>query len=184
MATYQGCISAGQQDRAPEPTLLSGWKDIANYLGKGVRTVQRYERELRLPVRRPAGKTPAAVIAVRSELDEWVSASPLATRQRAQVNPERILNLKGGFFELHRLCAAGRELTAALMAQRTALQFNIERLANALTEPSILKAERHREIAMEQKARATEMLVSARGMKNRAIEMRKPPYRSCVVVNF
>lgn len=34
-----------------EPTrLLSGWKEIANYLGKGVRTVQRYEYELLLPV--------------------------------------------------------------------------------------------------------------------------------------
>ena len=29
--------------------IFSGWKDIANYLGKGVRTIQRYERELGLP---------------------------------------------------------------------------------------------------------------------------------------
>ena len=30
--------------------VLNGWKEIANYLGKGVRTVQRYEREFGLPV--------------------------------------------------------------------------------------------------------------------------------------
>jgi hypothetical protein len=54
--------------------IFSGWKEIANYFGKGVRTVQRYERELRLPVRRPAGKSHAAVIATKAELDAWVAA--------------------------------------------------------------------------------------------------------------
>lgn len=37
--------------------ILSGWKEIANYLRKGVRTVQRYERELGLPIRRPFQET-------------------------------------------------------------------------------------------------------------------------------
>jgi hypothetical protein len=58
------------------PKFLSGWKDISTYLGKGVRTVQRYEREMGLPVRRPAGKSRAAVIATKAELDAWVDASP------------------------------------------------------------------------------------------------------------
>jgi hypothetical protein len=40
------------------PEILSGWKDIANYLGKGVRTVQRYGREMGLPIHRPAGMRP------------------------------------------------------------------------------------------------------------------------------
>jgi hypothetical protein len=59
------------------PQFLSGWKEIANYLGKGVRTVQRYERQLGLPVRRPAGKPWGSVIATRAELDGWVEASPI-----------------------------------------------------------------------------------------------------------
>src|SRR5215475_3018600 len=59
------------------PQFLSGWKDIANYLGKGVRTVQRYERQLGLPVRRPAGKPWGSVVATRGELDAWVSASAI-----------------------------------------------------------------------------------------------------------
>jgi hypothetical protein len=53
--------------------ILSGWKDIANYMGKGVRTVQRYERELGLPVRRPAGRTKGSVLVTKSELDIWIS---------------------------------------------------------------------------------------------------------------
>jgi hypothetical protein len=64
-------------DRKAElPKFLSGWKEIANYLDRGVRTVQRYEREMGLPVRRPAGKSRAAVIATKAELDAWVAASP------------------------------------------------------------------------------------------------------------
>jgi hypothetical protein len=34
---------------------LTTWKEVAAYLGKGVRTVQRWEAELGLPVRRPKG---------------------------------------------------------------------------------------------------------------------------------
>lgn len=60
-----------------EARFLSGWKEIANYLGKGVRTVQRYERYMGFPVRRPAGKPRAAVIATKAELDAWVAASPI-----------------------------------------------------------------------------------------------------------
>ena len=57
--------------------ILSGWKEIANYLGKGVRTVQRYEGELRLPVRRPAGRARGSVLATKLELDAWVTACPI-----------------------------------------------------------------------------------------------------------
>lgn len=63
--------------KADVPKFLAGWKEIANYLDKGVRTVQRYEREMGLPVRRPAGKSRAAVVATKAELDAWVDASPL-----------------------------------------------------------------------------------------------------------
>lgn len=53
--------------------ILSGWKDIANYLEKGVRTVQRYERDLGLPVRRPAGRARGSVLATRAELYAWAT---------------------------------------------------------------------------------------------------------------
>jgi hypothetical protein len=56
---------------------LSGWKEIANYMGKGVRTVQRYERDLGLPVRRPAGKSTGSVVATTVEIDAWITASPI-----------------------------------------------------------------------------------------------------------
>ncbi len=55
--------------------LLNSWKEIANYLGRGVRTVQRWERDLALPVRRPRGYGRSAVLALTQDLDEWLRRS-------------------------------------------------------------------------------------------------------------
>lgn len=60
--------------------VLSGWKDIAHYLGKAVRTLQRYEHQLGLPVRRPLGHRTSAVVAMKSELDSWVKSSPIGQK--------------------------------------------------------------------------------------------------------
>jgi hypothetical protein len=99
------------------PQFLSGWKDIANYLGKGVRTVQRYERDLGLPVRRPAGKPWGSVVATRNEIDAWVNASPIrdsyqlpALGPKYAVSPETI---KAGLEEMRKL----RDQMTALRAE-------------------------------------------------------------------
>ena len=63
-----------------ESTVLTSWKEIARYLGKGVRTVQRWEQELGLPVRRPIGAShKSAVLLHREDVDNW-----LATRFSAR----------------------------------------------------------------------------------------------------
>ncbi len=50
--------------------ILSGWKEIAKYPGRGVRTVQRWEL-IGLPVRRvPQGR--GSVFAIPEELDVWL----------------------------------------------------------------------------------------------------------------
>jgi phage terminase Nu1 subunit (DNA packaging protein) len=43
------------------PGFLNGWKEIANYLGRGVRTVQRWE-EMGMPVRRPSKSSRSSVV--------------------------------------------------------------------------------------------------------------------------
>jgi hypothetical protein len=53
-------------------TALSSWKEIAQYVGKGVRTVQRREREAGLPVRRPQGEGKGKVLAFPGEIDGWM----------------------------------------------------------------------------------------------------------------
>jgi len=58
-----------------DPVMLTCWKDIARYMGKGVRTVQRWEQKFGLPVRRPSGaKHKTAVMADPRELDEWLAS--------------------------------------------------------------------------------------------------------------
>jgi hypothetical protein len=54
-----------------QPAVLNGWKEIAAYFRKGVRTVQRWEVEMDLPVHRLAGPKGEVVYAVPAELDEW-----------------------------------------------------------------------------------------------------------------
>ena len=56
--------------------ILNGWKEIANYLRKGVRTVQRYEREMGLPTHQPARSSSRGVVTIRTELDNWVATRP------------------------------------------------------------------------------------------------------------
>jgi hypothetical protein len=74
--------------------VFNGWKEIANYLGKGVRTVQRYERALRLPVRRPAGKAKGSVLAIKAELDLWVLSGQSAHLGRCRKLFCELLNTK------------------------------------------------------------------------------------------
>ena len=58
-----------------DPSVLTCWKDIARYLGKGVRTVQRWEREFGLPVRRPNGvHHKSAVVAQVRDLEMWLDS--------------------------------------------------------------------------------------------------------------
>ena len=53
------------------PTLRS-WKEIAQHMGASVRTVQRWERELSLPVRRIEARRGAVVFAFPAELENWL----------------------------------------------------------------------------------------------------------------
>src|SRR5271169_6816299 len=50
---------------------LDSWKEIASYLRREVRTVQRWEKTEGLPVRRHQHDKLASVFAFKSELDAW-----------------------------------------------------------------------------------------------------------------
>jgi phage terminase Nu1 subunit (DNA packaging protein) len=51
--------------------VVTGWKDIANYLRCGIRTVQRWE-EGGMPIHRPLPGKRSHVVAYTEELDWWV----------------------------------------------------------------------------------------------------------------
>lgn len=53
------------------PARLDGWKEIAAYIGRGVRTAQRWEKALGMPVRRQVTGSADTPYAVPDEIDAW-----------------------------------------------------------------------------------------------------------------
>jgi hypothetical protein len=128
------------QRKSEAPQFLSGWKEIANYLGKGVRTVQRYERELGLPVRRPAGKPWGSVVATKAELDAWVEASPIRqafSLARPQQEAQRLATttaLKAGMAEMVKLRDQMMALRAEVSLSVQLLQESVYALQGDLSQ--------------------------------------------------
>ncbi len=79
---------------------LNGWKEIAAYLGKSVRSVQRWEATLGLPVHRIKTPDGQIIYSERKEIDDWrrrLEAQPVAepedpadpeTSPEVQVRPD------------------------------------------------------------------------------------------------
>src|SRR5687768_14512394 len=53
---------------------LDSWKEVSAYLGRSIRTVQRWEATAGLPVHRLAHEKRGSIYAYRHELDAWWSA--------------------------------------------------------------------------------------------------------------
>lgn len=56
--------------------ILHSWKEISTYVGRGIRTLQRYETELGFPIRRPSGRDRGSVFAFADEVDLWLTNAP------------------------------------------------------------------------------------------------------------
>jgi phage terminase Nu1 subunit (DNA packaging protein) len=90
----QTAEGAREQDALNGNDILNSWKEIAGYLGRGLRTAQRWERELGLPVRRPRGRSRTAVFALRKELDIWLHDCPrMAGREEESVLSNDVTNV-------------------------------------------------------------------------------------------
>lgn len=62
----------GSRDAGRTTPVLNSWKEIAAYVGRGVRTLQRYERLFGFPIRRPNNGKHSSVMALPEEIDEWL----------------------------------------------------------------------------------------------------------------
>src|SRR5581483_8739697 len=100
--------------------LLNSWKEIASYLGRGIRTVQRWEK-MGLPVRRLGNGERSPVVADARDLDRWIQAAQrhgFTTPQSA----ERILAggaLRDSVARAHEL---HESLASLCESQRTAVE--------------------------------------------------------------
>ncbi len=114
--------------------VLNSWKEVAEYMGRGVRTVQRWERELGLPIRRPKGRSRTAVVARSEELDAWLRRSPVLLEMRARRRDpaahERILrNTRRLHEEAQRLALVAATLQKRLMEATKTSKVLLEQLA-------------------------------------------------------
>ena len=94
--------------------ILKGWKDIAKYLGCGVRTVQRWER-LSLPVRGPAKHKHSAVVAISAEIDAWLKRHASTTDESVS---SEITTSPSRSFRYRLLLADDNEALLVTLAER------------------------------------------------------------------
>ena len=118
-----------------ERRILNSWKEIASYLGRGVRTVQRWEAQLGLPVHRPAGRDHSAVLAFSNELDQWLDSRPV--RQFHPSGSESV--------------AVASAQTLEMQALLKRAEILLEKLESALSR----NEEIHRQLSLHMKTEAT-----------------------------
>ena len=78
MLRFRRAVSSSAPDASRG--ILNSWKEIACYLDRGVRTVQRWEVDLHLPVRRLRSERRGPVFALKSEIDLWLKQRPREKR--------------------------------------------------------------------------------------------------------
>jgi len=120
-----------------ETDVLSSWKEIAAYLGRGVRTAQRWEAELQMPVYRPWGKDHSAVIAMKSEIDRWIKSRSYEKRAQ-QIAVVQVASSAAPRRRLENdvcseLVARSRDLRADVVRNREMLRDSIESLWKTLS---------------------------------------------------
>lgn len=87
---------------SPMSATLHGWGEIAKHLRVSPKTAQRYAREKRLPIARPAGPN-AMVLAKIEDLDKWLLGQRFecetdrgpATGPRLEISPTTTVGLPG-----------------------------------------------------------------------------------------
>ncbi len=82
------------EERSPAASLpeerLQSWKEIAAYLRRDVRTVQRWEKQEGLPVRRHVHNKLSSVYAGKTELEAWWKNRKAQLEQEGKVDEEVI----------------------------------------------------------------------------------------------
>jgi len=110
-----------RQSALTGPIMLNSWKEIASYLDRGVRTVQRWERELQLPVHRIGKGKRSPVYAIATELKLWLCTAEIPHQKKTQVKPILVSRSVRPIDDSIRLLTAAHSL-AQTVAQNSILQ--------------------------------------------------------------
>jgi hypothetical protein len=98
----------------PRPSILTSWKEIAEYVGKGIRTIQRWEGQMGFPMRRMRHGRKSTVLAVPREIEAWLQSQPLFGEQLGSEESERTALLRA----LNALRSENRKLRRQLASER------------------------------------------------------------------
>src|SRR5438270_11900257 len=71
---------------------LNSWKEIAVYLSRDVRTVQRWEKKEELPVHRHLHEKAGSIYAYKSEIDRWWSNRRPALESEPEPTPGEVFD--------------------------------------------------------------------------------------------
>jgi hypothetical protein len=99
-------------------------------MGKGVRTVQRWEQDFGLPVRRPSGSSKKAILARPGDLDAWV-ALRCSSRPPALASSPGILSRDCSRVSLEALSALNAQIQTSQMLRTSNLAL-VEEMRSAL----------------------------------------------------
>ncbi len=115
------------------------WKEIAVYLGKGVRTVQRWEQLFGLPVRRPGDQIKGPVQVTRQELDRWLNERWSHRQRKAnhtcrQLADEQINAVRGNIQHSAELRKEIRLLVQEMRACSSSIVKECEQLAKTMID--------------------------------------------------
>jgi hypothetical protein len=118
--------------------MLSSWKEIAHFFGKGVRTVQRWEKTLDLPIHRPPGAPSNVVLARTSDLEEWMHRGSVRTEMQDDAATETVASLSGlerevsRLASLHGVAAESADVTASVDERVSALTDTVAQVNSKL----------------------------------------------------
>lgn len=125
---------------AEKPHMLNSWKEIASFFDRGVRTVQRWEHELQLPVHRIGKGKRSPVYASVPELKFWVATSGLNSAPQPSMdgNPGKLSlvpqNRETPVQASHRLLSQSLELVRAVAEASVRQRRQAEMLQKHLRE--------------------------------------------------
>lgn len=81
--------NVSSENESAQPTkILNSWKEIASYIGRGVRTVQRYELQFGFPIHRRSS-TRGSVLAFADEVEAWLHEAPV----RSASTPTKVIEM-------------------------------------------------------------------------------------------
>ena len=119
---------------------LNSWKEIARYLDRGVRTIQRWEHGLGLPVHRIGKGKRSPVFATASELNVWLSTvdgSPKPSQFEApcihEVHNQRIQSLRESCRTMRSLSQTMAENSARQRKQATLAREQMVKLRSRIS---------------------------------------------------